>query len=95
MSSAEDFLLLHNKLPAQNEFNRSVMEFNNRASVTSVKNIQLVSVKDESNIFMQCGRLSNNEFTLDYKSPLSALQAFGVMVAIMESQRDFIWVLLT
>ncbi|KAJ3333980.1 hypothetical protein HDU76_000112 [Blyttiomyces sp. JEL0837] len=59
-----ELLCLHNKTP--------------QWSAASVKNFQIVHDNDLDYIIMQFGRVSDDTFTLDFKYPLSPIQAFGI-----------------
>ena len=59
-------------------------------SCISVKNFQLVatadpshpdSVGDEETVLLQFGKVDNDIFTMDYRQPLSAFQAFAICLS--------------
>lgn len=63
------------------------LNFHGRVTVASVKNFQLVatadpshpvSFGDEKNVLLQFGKVDNDIFTMDYRQPLSAFQAFAI-----------------
>ena len=41
---------------------------------------------DGQNVVMQFGRINENEFALDYRSPLTAIQAFAIALTSFQSQ---------
>lgn len=57
------------------------LDFDGRATVPSVKNMQLVEPSDRSDVVLQLGKVSANEFHLDFKGPFNALQALAVALA--------------
>jgi hypothetical protein len=57
------------------------LDFNGRASVPSVKNMQLVEACDRSDVVLQLAKVSTNDFHLDFKGPFNALQALAVALA--------------
>ena len=60
-------------------------------TVASVKNFQLVatadlghpdnSVGDEETVLLQFGKVDSDIFTMDYRQPLSAFQAFAICLS--------------
>eukprot|EP00002_Diphylleia_rotans_P018794 TRINITY_DN3637_c0_g1_i1.p1 TRINITY_DN3637_c0_g1~~TRINITY_DN3637_c0_g1_i1.p1 ORF type:complete len:522 (-),score=104.37 TRINITY_DN3637_c0_g1_i1:238-1803(-) len=74
------------------ELHGFVLEFYGRVTQRSSKNMQLVVEKaeglpdaeDEKPVFI-FGRTSENEFTLDFSWPLTAIQAFGVAIAAFDT----------
>ncbi|EER14857.1 conserved hypothetical protein, partial [Perkinsus marinus ATCC 50983] len=71
-----------NKNPKWNDNLRAfVLNFNRRVTKASVKNFQLIRLdrhsstsKEEEVVYLQFGRINKDEFTMDYRYPLSALQ---------------------
>lgn len=57
------------------------LDFNGRATVPSVKNMQLVEPCDRSDVVLQLAKVSTNDFHLDFKGPFNALQALAVALA--------------
>uniref|UniRef100_A0A2K5I2U2 Uncharacterized protein n=1 Tax=Colobus angolensis palliatus TaxID=336983 RepID=A0A2K5I2U2_COLAP len=75
----ENLIELHNKAPVWNSDTQSyVLNFRGRVTQASVKNFQIVHKNDPDYIVMQFGRVADDVFTLDYKYPLCAVQAFGI-----------------
>ncbi|KAK0395844.1 hypothetical protein QR680_001460 [Steinernema hermaphroditum] len=78
----EDLVIMHNKNPMWNEDSQSyVLNFHGRVTQASVKNFQVVHDADPEYIVMQFGRTSEESFTMDFKYPLSPLQAFGIAMS--------------
>jgi len=59
-------------------------------TVASVKNFQLVAsadpsvpagTVDEETVLLQFGKVDDNVFTMDYRQPLSAFQAFAISLS--------------
>jgi tubby and related proteins len=58
-----------------------VLNFNGRVTMASVKNFQLVSPDDHDTVVLQFGRTGKDTFTMDYRWPLSPLQAFSICIS--------------
>jgi tubby-related protein 1 len=63
-----------------------VLNFHGRVTQASVKNFQLVHSADEGYIVVQFGRVSEDVFTLDYKYPVCAVQAFAIALSSFDSK---------
>ena len=63
-----------------------VLNFNGRVDKASVKNFQLIDNEDENRIYLQFGRVGDNEFTLDYQWPFSPMQAFAVALSSFDNK---------
>ena len=76
-SGAQSALLaLTNKAPMWNEELRTyTLEYNGRATLASVKNIQLVPEHAPDDLHFQMGKVSEARFNVDWKAPLSPMQA--------------------
>jgi tubby-related protein 1 len=61
------------------------LNFNGRVKVPSVKNFQLVSAADPEDVVFQFGKFDDEKFTVDFKAPFTAFQAFALAL----SQFDF------
>jgi len=61
--------------------NSYVLNYHGRASQASVKNFQICHYSDPEHIIMQLGRVDTNVFHMDFRSPMSALQAFGIALS--------------
>ncbi|XP_068598790.1 tubby-related protein 1 [Brachionichthys hirsutus] len=83
----ENLIELHNKTPVWNEESAShVLNFNGRVTQASIKNFQIVHSKDLDYIVMQFGRIADDIFTLDYKYPMSAVQAFAIALSSFDGK---------
>ncbi|WVZ99225.1 hypothetical protein U9M48_044554 [Paspalum notatum var. saurae] len=79
---------LKNKAPRWHEHLQCwCLNFHGRVTVASVKNFQLVAtagsggpwgVGDEETVILQFGKIEDDAFTMDYRQPLSAFQAFAI-----------------
>ena len=88
----EKYSLLGNKLPV---FSRGSyrLNFGGRVTLPSVKNFQLVKMSNviEENmnvdvtnlddVLLQFGRVGDDDFHLDYRAPMTAFQAMGIVLA--------------
>lgn len=80
--------VLRNKAPRWHEHLQCwCLNFHGRVTVASVKNFQLVATLDQSQpggkgdeetVILQFGKVGDNIFTMDYRKPLSAFQAFAI-----------------
>ncbi len=57
-----------------------------RVTQASVKNFQIVHDNDLDYIIMQFGRVAEDVFTMDYRYPMCALQAFGIALSSFDSK---------
>ncbi|CAM8906938.1 unnamed protein product [Rhodiola kirilowii] len=81
--------VLKNKQPRWHEQLQCwCLNFHGRVHVASVKNFQLIDDRDPaadigSHVYLQFGRVSKDKetFTMDYKYPLSAFQAFAICLS--------------
>lgn len=81
-------VVLKNKAPRWHEHLQCwCLNFHGRVTVASVKNFQLVAsvdpsqpgnVGDEEVVLLQFGKVGDDIFTMDYRQPLSAFQAFAL-----------------
>jgi len=75
---------MENKAPTWNEDLQSfVLNFSGRVTKASIKNFQIVHTEDPDYIVFQFGRVSETEFTLDFRYPLCPIQAFGCALSSM------------
>ena len=78
----QDMFLMINKPPKWNDsVGAYVLNFNGRVTMASVKNFQLVTPSDLETVVLQFGRVSKEEFSMDYQWPLSPLQAFCICIS--------------
>merc|ERR1719261_1160506 len=54
------------------------LNFNGRVTVPSVKNFQLVAQADRKTVIMQFGKVGEDRFHMDFRAPLTAVQAFAI-----------------
>ncbi|KAK8914523.1 Tubby-like F-box protein 1 [Platanthera zijinensis] len=81
-------VVLKNKTPRWHEHLQCwCLNFHGRVTVASVKNFQLVASVtpdqttgdvDEDKVLLQFGKVGDDLFTMDYREPLSAFQAFAI-----------------
>ncbi|XP_018562980.1 protein king tubby [Anoplophora glabripennis] len=78
---------LHNKTPVWNDDTQSyVLNFHGRVTQASVKNFQIVHDSDIDYVVMQFGRIAEDVFTMDFRYPLCALQAFAIALSSFDSK---------
>lgn len=87
-SAASGYTVLRNKAPRWHEHLQCwCLNFHGRVTVASVKNFQLVATIDQSQpggkgdeetVLLQFGKVAEDTFTMDYRQPLSAFQAFAI-----------------
>ncbi|XP_045480442.1 protein king tubby [Harmonia axyridis] len=83
----DNLIELHNKTPIWNEDTQSyVLNFLGRVTQASVKNFQVVHDSDAEYVVMQFGRVAEDVFTMDYRYPLCALQAFGIALSSFDNK---------
>ena len=84
-------LMLKNKSPRWHEQLQCwCLNFKGRVTVASVKNFQLVAAVepslevpqvDQDKVLLQFGKIGKDTFTMDYRYPLSAFQAFALCLS--------------
>ncbi|VDO24230.1 unnamed protein product [Onchocerca flexuosa] len=73
------FLTMNNKAPFWNEASQVYqLDFGGRVTQESAKNFQ---IEYDNQQVMQFGRIENGAYTLDFRSPFTAVQAFAVALA--------------
>ncbi|ODN06506.1 Tubby protein [Orchesella cincta] len=78
---------LKNKTPVWNEESQSyVLNFHGRVTQASVKNFQVIHESDEDYVVVQFGRVAEDVFTLDYRYPMCALQAFAIALTSFDNK---------
>jgi len=84
----ENLISLRNKDPKWSAEARAyVLDFNNRVSISSVKNFQLVNPsQDAETIVLQIGRVGKNAFSMDFPYPLSPLQAMAICLSSCDNK---------
>ncbi|KAL6614481.1 hypothetical protein ACP70R_036751 [Stipagrostis hirtigluma subsp. patula] len=89
-------LVLSNRIPRWHEHLQCwCLNFHGRVMVASVKNFQLVAhprsrwswgVHDYDTVILQFGKFNDDLFTMDYRQPLSAFQAFAICLTSFGSK---------
>lgn len=83
----DNITTLQNKFPVWNEDSQSyVLNFHGRVTQASVKNFQIVHAKEPDYIVLQFGRVEDDVFTMDYKYPLCAVQAFAIALSSFDNK---------
>ncbi|KNA08874.1 hypothetical protein SOVF_158770 [Spinacia oleracea] len=93
---SEDRLILKNKAPRWHEQLQCwCLNFRGRVTVASVKNFQLVAsvephhnipVAEQEKVILQFGKIGKDIFTMDYRYPLSAFQAFAICLSSFDTK---------
>lgn len=85
LNPADPHLLqLMTKQPEWNdEVESLVLDFKGRSIVASAKNYQLALAKKPDHIICQYGKIGAQTFSLDFKYPLSTVQAFAISLSTM------------
>ncbi|KAJ8762228.1 hypothetical protein K2173_007384 [Erythroxylum novogranatense] len=91
-----DPLILKNKAPRWHEQLQCwCLNFKGRVTVASVKNFQLVasvepsqnvSAEEQEKVILQFGKIGKDIFTMDYRYPLSAFQAFAICLSSFDTK---------
>jgi len=77
-----DMILLNSKEASwDRKLNSYVLNFRGRANQASVKNFQLCHSHNPDIVIMQLGKVEQDVFIMDFRYPLSALQAFGIALS--------------
>ncbi|XP_058092074.1 tubby-like F-box protein 5 [Magnolia sinica] len=89
-------LVLKNKAPRWHEQLQCwCLNFRGRVTVASVKNFQLVaavepshqvSLVEQEKVILQFGKIGKDIFTMDYRYPLSAFQAFAICLSSFDTK---------
>ncbi|XWS45434.1 hypothetical protein CRYUN_Cryun15aG0136500 [Craigia yunnanensis] len=89
-------LTLKNKAPRWHEHLQCwCLNFKGRVTVASVKNFQLVaavepshnaSPEEQEKVILQFGKIGKDIFTMDYRYPLSAFQAFAICLSSFDTK---------
>lgn len=84
---AERVMFLRNKRPKWDEsVGGHVLNFHGRVTMSSVKNFQLGCDELGDDTVLQFGRVDKHKFTMDYRYPLSAVQAFAICLATLDGK---------
>uniref|UniRef100_A0A2N9GMY5 Tubby-like F-box protein n=1 Tax=Fagus sylvatica TaxID=28930 RepID=A0A2N9GMY5_FAGSY len=94
--NTKDPLVLKNKSPRWHEQLQCwCLNFKGRVTVASVKNFQLVaaaepyqnvSAAEQDKVILQFGKIGKDIFTMDYRYPLSAFQAFAICLSSFDTK---------
>ena len=95
--SKDEPLVLKNKAPRWHEQLQCwCLNFRGRVTVASVKNFQLVAAAtepaptstqgDHDKVILQFGKIGKDMFTMDYRYPLSAFQAFAICLSSFDTK---------
>ncbi|CAN4080076.1 unnamed protein product [Withania somnifera] len=94
--TSQEPLVLKNKAPRWHEQLQCwCLNFKGRVTVASVKNFQLVAAVDPSHnipvaeqekVILQFGKIGKDIFTMDYRYPLSAFQAFAICLSSFDTK---------
>lgn len=90
MEGSDSMLMLKNKAPRWHEQLQCwCLNFNGRVTVASVKNFQLVACvngEDGEDVILQFGKVGKDAFTMDYRYPISAFQAFAICLSSFDTK---------
>ncbi|KAG7996142.1 hypothetical protein I3843_01G144700 [Carya illinoinensis] len=93
-SQKDGLLVLKNKAPRWHEQLQCwCLNFHGRVTVASVKNFQLVASPENApagpeheKIILQFGKVGKDLFTMDYRYPISAFQAFAICLSSFDTK---------
>lgn len=57
-----------------------------RAKIPSARNFQLIKENDEATIYLLHGKMDRNLFNLDFRPPLSLIQAFSISIVSISAK---------
>lgn len=87
LNNFDGILVLHNKTPIWDDDTQSyLLNFHGRVTQASVKNFQVIHKTEPDYIIMQFGRVGEDVFTLDFRYPMCALQAFGIALSSFDGK---------
>jgi tubby-related protein 1 len=82
-----EMLVLRNKPPRWSEQRQAYsLNFSGRVTHASVKNFQLVHEQDLDGVVLQFGKVGKDMFTMDFRYPMSAFQAFAICLTSFDSK---------
>ncbi|KAL6657144.1 hypothetical protein ACP70R_004924 [Stipagrostis hirtigluma subsp. patula] len=93
-TSNENKIVLKNKSPRWHEHLQCwCLNFQGRVTVASVKNFQLVASdendptnQESDDMILQFGKIGKDLFTMDYRYPISAFQAFAICLSSFDTK---------
>ncbi|XP_022138443.1 tubby-like F-box protein 3 [Momordica charantia] len=93
-SQKDGMLVLRNKTPRWHEQLQCwCLNFHGRVTIASVKNFQLVAspeneppTQENEKIILQFGKVGKDLFTMDYRYPISAFQAFAICLSSFDTK---------
>lgn len=93
-SKGDGSLILRNKAPRWHEQLQCwCLNFHGRVTVASVKNFQLVASQENGQVgpehdkvILQFGKVRKDVFTMDYRFPISAFQAFAICLSNFDTK---------
>lgn len=95
-SQNESKVALKNKSPSWNQQLKCwCLNFHGRVTAASVKNFQLVaseesaptpSNQEDDDVILQFGKVGKDLFTMDYRYPISAFQAFAICLSSFDTK---------
>ncbi|KAA0033461.1 hypothetical protein IC582_026945 [Cucumis melo] len=93
-SQKDGMLVLRNKTPRWHEQLQCwCLNFHGRVTIASVKNFQLVAspendppTAENEKIILQFGKVGKDLFTMDYRYPISAFQAFAICLSSFDTK---------
>lgn len=96
----EPKMVLKNKSPRWHQpLQCWCLNFHGRVTVASVKNFQLVASgesdpnnQDDDDVILQFGKVGKDLFTMDYRYPISAFQAFAICLSSFDTKITREWV---
>ena len=72
-------IIYMNKIPEWDfKYQKYLLDFNQRVRLTSKRNFILEDKNNKK--VLQCGKIDNNIYALDYESPLNPFQAFSISI---------------
>ncbi|XP_059632676.1 tubby-like F-box protein 3 isoform X2 [Cornus florida] len=94
LAGERDALVLKNKSPRWHEQLQCwCLNFHGRVTVASVKNFQLVASPENGQagpehekVILQFGKVGKDVFTMDYRYPISAFQAFAICLSSFDTK---------
>lgn len=98
-SQKDGMLVLRNKTPRWHEQLQCwCLNFHGRVTIASVKNFQLVAspendtpTPEHEKIILQFGKVGKDLFTMDYRYPVSAFQAFAICLSSFDTKIACEW----